>query len=222
MNAADLLAICPRLGANANHWIDPLNSAMETAQINTPARVAAFIANAADESAEFTALEENLNYGGDALLRVFPSHFTPADVGSFVRQPQRIANRVYANRMGNSHESSGDGWRYRGRGLFQITGKDNYRVASIALVGDADTLLTNPELLADPDYACLGAAWFWRDHMAKVGDEVLTLNQCADAGHFDPICDVINIGHVTARVGDSNGYPARLTYYNRALEVLGA
>ena len=210
ITAADLLALCPRLGARVNDWIEPLNMAMATASINTPARIAAFLAQAAHESGEFMQLEENLNYGGEALLRVFPKYFNVDNVTAYIRNPRKIANHVYANRMGNGDEASGDGFRYRGRGIFQVTGLGNYRSCSIALCGDT-ALLADPDALADIDYACMSAAWYWAEHK---------LNHFADAGNFDAVSDVINLGHVTPRVGDANGAADRVAYFKTALEVL--
>lgn len=209
--AADLLAICPRLGANVNRWIDPLNSAMETVSITTPARESAFLAQAAHESNEFTQLEESLNYGGEALVRVFDKYFDEDNVGPYIRNPRAIANRVYANRMGNGDTNSGDGWRYRGRGIFQITGRDNYRTCSIAICNEPMALLDDPDMLTDPDYACISAAWYWSSR---------DLNKLADAGNFDGISDLINLGHVTTRVGDAHGAKQRVAYFDKALEVL--
>lgn len=207
---ADLLAVCPRLGAAVNTWIDPLNAMMETCGITTPARIAAFLAQAAHESAEFTQLEENLNYGGEALLRVFPQYFNEGNVSRYIRNPREIANRVYANRMGNGDANTDDGWRYRGRGIFQITGRDNYRACSVALCADTTSLVEDPDALTDPDYACLSAGWYWASRK---------LNDLADQGDFDGISDLINLGHVTTRVGDAHGARDRVAYFDKALEV---
>lgn len=211
VTAADLLALCPRLGARVNDWIDPLNVAMQTADINTPARVSAFLAQAAHESAEFTQLVENLNYSGEALLRVFPKYFTAETVVPYIRNPRAIANHVYASRLGNGDEASGDGYTFRGRGIFQVTGRANYRSCSIAAAGGVDVFLDDPAALEDPDYACFSAAWYWSEH---------NLNRWADQGNFDAISDIINLGHVTPRVGDANGAADRVAYFERAGKIL--
>lgn len=210
ISQAQLEAICPRL-KNAGIWVPPLNAAMEGAYIDTPVRIARFLAQAAHESDGFTALEENLSYGPAALIKTFPAHFTAAEAQVYGYRPEKIANRVYANRMGNGEEGAGYGYLYRGRGIFQVTGRNNYRLCSIAICGDADTLLINPDLLVDPDYACMSAGWYWGEH---------NLNEWADRADFDKISDIINIGHVTAREGDANGYQSRLAYLQRASQAL--
>jgi putative chitinase len=208
ISQAQLEAICPRL-KNAEVWIPALNAAMEGAYIDTPARIARFIAQAAHESDGFTALEENLNYGPAALIKTFPAYFTAAEASVYGYRPEKIANRVYGGRMGNGPEHTGHGYLYRARG-FGVTGRDNYRRCSIAICGDADTLLINPELLSEPDYACMSFAWYWGEH---------NLNELADRHDFEGISDVISIGHVTKKQGDSNGFASRLAYLKRATEV---
>jgi putative chitinase len=192
---------CPR--ARLEHFVAPLQSACEAAEINTRPRVAAFLAQAAHESRQLMVLEENLNYSADGLLRTFGSHFDVATAADYARQPELIANRVYANKGGNDDEASGDGWRYRGRGIFQVTLKDNYRTCSIAICGDADTLLINPEFLADPDYACISAAWYWGEN---------GLNRWADIGDFDTLTKQINHAKL--------GLPERVAFWKRGLEAL--
>lgn len=207
--AADLLALCPKLGLRVNDWIDPLNAAMDAAEINTPARIAAFLANAAHESAQFTQLVENLNYSAEALLRTWPRRFTPDLARAYERQPEKIANFVYGGRMGNIED--GDGWRYRGRGVFQITGRDNYHACSLAICNSGKALLDAPDLLEQIDYAAMSAGWYWT---------ALRLNDRADTGRLDPVADLINLGRQTEAVGDSIGYADRLAYFNKASELL--
>lgn len=207
-----LAAVCTGLGNNVEPWLLPLNAALETIGADTPARAADFVAQWAHESAEFTRLEEGLNYSASQLLLMWPSHFTAADVDSFAHQPERIANRAYANRMGNGPEDSGDGWLYRGGGLPMITGRDNYRACSLAICGDADTLLNNPEQLLDPNYAMAAAAWYWA---------VRDLNAYSDRNDFDGQSDLINIGHVTKATGDAHGFAQRLKYRVRAQVAFG-
>ena len=147
--------------ARASQWAAPLNQAMARFGIDTPERRAGFLSQVAHESALLTQLAENLNYSADALLHIFPRHFDQAAAHAYQRNPQRIANRVYAGRMGNGDEASGDGYRFRGRGLIQITGRDNYRSCGAAL---NEPLLETPELLSTPADAALSAAWFWSSH----------------------------------------------------------
>ncbi|PYM68074.1 MAG: glycoside hydrolase family 19 [Candidatus Rokuibacteriota bacterium] len=136
-------------------YVDPLDEALTRYTIDTPRRIAAFIAQVAHESGDFRSTEETLNYSWQALRKTWPSHF------------------AYASRNGNGDEASGDGWRFRGRGLIQITGRANYLAYSQA-IADA-TVMTSPEQLALPPHAALSACWFWHEHglsaLADVGDE---------------------------------------------------
>lgn len=199
-----LTAIAPHAGSHAGQFVDPLNAALDRFRINVVARQAAFIANLAHESASFTRLEENLNYSWQALRRTWPSRFTTDEMAqTYHRDPEKIASFVYANRYGNRDASSGDGWRYRGRGLIQITFHDNYADCSTGLFSYPSKLLTEPELLLDPVYACTSAAWFWQSR---------GLNELADAGDLRAITKRINGGY--------NGYAERLAFYQKAQEVL--
>lgn len=156
----------------ANSWARPLNDAMGLYEIDTPAREAFFIAQAAHESEGFKTLTENLNYGPAGLLKMWPKHFSPEQAVSYAHDPERIANRAYAFRLGNGDEESGDGWTFRGRGLIQVTGRTNYGKCGVSF---GVNLLESPDDLTDPTYACLSAAWFWRSNK---------LNELADAGNF--------------------------------------
>lgn len=198
-----LLKVMPRAQRVVAAFIGPINQAMLRWDIVLDARIAAFLAQAAHESAELTHLEESLNYSADALSRLWPRHFGAQEAQDYARQPEKIANRAYADRMGNGDEASGDGWRYRGRGIFQLTGRANYRDCSIAIAGDADTLLLNPELVAEPDYACESAGWFWQSK---------GLNELADRGGFEEITRRIN--------GGLNGLEDRVAHWHRAIEML--
>ena len=182
-------------------WLDPLTSAFERFEINTPERQAAFIGQCAHESANFKTLQENLNYSAKGLNATWPSRF-PSDEAAqpFHRQPEKIANKVYSGRMGNTDE--GDGWKYRGRGLIQLTGKDNYRLASDALEVD---FITDPDLVLTKEYAALTAAWYWN----KRG-----LNKEADAKDFTGMTKKINGGTI--------GLADRVAHINSALNVLTA
>lgn len=199
-----LLAVMPRAGVDlASAFIGPLNQSMVRWQIATRPRIAAFLAQAAHESGELRHLEENLNYSAEALVRVWPKRFTPEAAQTCAHSPELIANRVYADRLGNGDADSGDGWTFRGRGIFQLTGRSNYGDCSIAISGDADTLIVNPELLTTPEYACESAGWFWNAR---------GLSDLADRGGFEDITRKIN--------GGLNGQPERLAYWNRAIAML--
>lgn len=166
----------------ARQFCAPLSAACARFGINTPARIAGFIAQCRVESANFTALEEGLSYRTPERIRqVFPSRVkSMADAALLVRNPQGLANRVYADRLGNRDEASGDGWRFRGRGLKQLTGRDNYNDAAEGL---NRPYVTNPELVALPDDACMTAAWFW--HGVKG-------NLLADSAQWDAITRAVN------------------------------
>jgi putative chitinase len=201
-----LMQVMPAAGVDRlSAWIEPLEKAAARWEINTRPRIAAFLAQAAHESSELRELEENLNYSAEALVRLWAHHFTPELAAEYARKPEAIANRAYASRLGNGDEASGDGWRYRGRGIFQITGHDNYRDCSKAIAGDQSTLVDNPEFLTDPEFACMSAGWFWHSR---------GLSDLAERGGFEEITRKIN--------GGLNGLPDRLKYWNRAIEMLSA
>jgi putative chitinase len=200
INAQQLLQILPNASQVAGVFVPALNTAMGKYQIVTPARMAAFLAQVGHESAQLTTVVENLNYSADALLRVWPSRFSPVQAADSARKPEKIANIAYASRMGNGAPASGDGWKYRGRGLIQISGKENYQKCGDALGLD---LITSPELLEQPQYAAMSAGWFW----AANG-----LNTLADPGDLQAVTRKIN--------GGLNGYADRAAIYERALKVL--
>lgn len=145
----------------AEKWAPFLSAAAEKYEINTPLRVAGWLAQCAHESNNFRTLVENLNYSQDGLLKTFPKYFTPLEAGMYARKPEKIANRVYQARMGNASELSGDGWKYRGRGLIQLTGKALYKAYSQASLVD---VIQNPDLVATPQHAAMTAAWFWKSN----------------------------------------------------------
>lgn len=187
---------------NIERFAAPLADACAEFGIDTPARLAAFLAQVAHESGSLGRMVENLNYSAEGLRAVFPRYFSdPATALDFARQPQRIANRVYAGRLGNGDEAGGDGWRFRGRGLIQITGRENYRTCGAALGLDLDAA---PELLEQPSAASRSAAWFWRSR---------DLNRLADAGDLQAITKRIN--------GGLTGYADRKTHYAHALKAFG-
>lgn len=186
----------------ARVFVDPLKAACALFAIDTPARIAAFLGQVAHESAGFTRLEESLYYRRPELIvQYFSSVRTIAEAMPLTRNPKGLANRVYANRLGNGDESSGDGWRYRGRGLIQITGRENYRAASRALSRPYED---QPDLVATPSDACLTAAWYWH---------VKNLN---------PLADAWMIGEITRRVNGNRmlGLDDRRQRSEQALEAL--
>ena len=181
-------------------WLQPLEDTFEKYEINTPKRQAAFIGQCAHESGNFKLLEENLHYSAASLMRVWPSRFPDIDVANqYANNPEKIANKVYGGRMGNTEE--GDGWKYHGRGLIQLTGKENYGNCGSSIGVD---LLGNPDLLGTPEYAALSAGWFWN----KKG-----LNSLADSGDIETMTKRINGGLI--------GLDDRKAKIAKAEQVLG-
>lgn len=189
---------------NVSEWVDALNNVLPEYEINTVPRVAAFIAQCAHESANFTRLEENLNYRWQTLRRVFPKYFpTDAIAQEYASRPDKkeaIANRAYGNRMGNGPEESGDGYRYRGRGLIQLTGKNNYTAFAKSLDIPVEEAV---EYLETFDGAVQSACWFW---------DTNNLNKWADEGDMVTLTKKIN--------GGTNGLEDRIKHYKHALKVL--
>ena len=173
-------------------------------QINTPLRLAHFLAQCGHESGGFRATQENLNYSAKGLNGIFKKYFpTEASAVDYARKPQKIANKVYANRMGNGTEASGDGYKFRGRGYIQLTGKSNYTLFGKAIGED---ICANPDLVSSK-YALLSAAWFW----SKNG-----LNTIADGGSEDSV-----VTSVTKRVnGGTNGLADRITHFKEYYNLL--
>lgn len=172
------------------------------AGINTKLRLAHFFAQL-DHESNLQPKRENTNYSETGLLKTFPKYFTPAQAKQYARKPQVIANRVYANRMGNGPESSGDGWFFRGGGYMQHTGQKEYEILKKNLGVD---YVKNPDLLLNEADAMLAAIDYWTR---------LKLNQYADKDNLDAISDLINIGRLTPRVGDANGYADRKAKLNK-------
>lgn len=186
-------------------FVAELDEAMERFEINTPSRIAAFLAQTAHESGDFRLTEENLNYSWEALRRTWPRHFETDEVArGYHRQPERIANRAYASRNGNGDEASGDGWRFRGRGLIQLTGRANYLAYAVAVA--EPSVATEPDQVARPRHAALSAGWFWQSH---------GLNPLADAG------DEASFNQISFRInGGWNGKEDRLQNWAEARAVL--
>lgn len=185
-----------------NQWYAALEQLLDDYEINTPQRVAAFVAQCAHESGNFVFIKENLNYKAASLMKTFGKYFPTADIAAqYANRPERIANRVYANRMGNGDEASGDGWRYCGRGLIQLTGRDNYTF----FAGSMDIPVEEAaEYLATFEGAAQSACWFW---------ETNNLNRFADSGDIKGLTRAINGGYI--------GLEDRISHYEHALHVMG-
>lgn len=184
-----------------NQYVEPLNDICERFDISTKARAAAFIAQIGHESAGLTTTKENLNYSTQGLRRVFFKYFkTDAEAAKYARKPEMIASRVYANRMGNGNEASRDGWTYRGRGLLQCTGKNNYAALAKEL---GKTLDETVVFLETPEGAVTSAAWFWKTN---------GLNGLADHNRFTDITRRVN--------GGLNGFEDRKEIWVRARNAL--
>ena len=188
-----------------DNWLEALNEILPEYEINTPQRVAAFVAQCAHESGGFRALKENLNYKAATLRKVFPKYFpNDAIANEYANKPNKqaaIANRVYANRMGNGPEESGDGFRYCGRGLIQLTGKENYTWFAASLEIPVEEAA---EYLQTFEGAVQSACWFW---------ETNNLNQWADKGDILTLTKRIN--------GGTLGLEDRKKHYEHALHILG-
>lgn len=185
--------------------VESMNNVFPVYDINTPQRVAAFLAQCGHESGGWTVFEENLNYSAKGLNSVFKKYFPTLESAlPYERNPQMIANEVYANRMGNGPESSGDGWKYRGRGPIQLTGKSNYRAFDQEMLDDWENLFENPDwVCADRDFALMSAIWFWNKN---------NLNVQADSGDIKLMTKKINGGY--------NGLSDRINHYNEAMRLL--
>jgi len=185
-----------------DHWCEALNQILPDYEINTPQRLAAFLAQCAHESGGFIFLKENLNYKAASLRKVFPKYFPDDNIAAhYAQKPEMIANRVYANRMGNGPEDSGDGYAYCGRGLIQLTGKSNYQAFADSIETPVDQV---PEYLGTFEGAIQSACWFWESN---------NLNRWADAGDIVKMTKIINGGTI--------GLEDRIKHYNHALQIFG-
>lgn len=181
-------------------WVDALNETFNRFGINTARQQAAFIGQCGHECGNFRILEENLNYRAETLCKLWPKRFPTLEFAKqYERNPRKIANNVYSNRMGNRDEASGDGYRFRGRGCIQLTGHANYYHAGQALGVD---FVMEPDLVATPKYAALTAGWFWSTHGC---------NELAEAGNWVALTKKINGGTI--------GLDDRVAHTNQALEV---
>ena len=200
MNAQQLASACSCPLPKAEQWLDFIVSAMEEYEINTAKRQASFLGQIAWESAYLSRLSENLNYSKAGLMATFPTHFH-GDAARYARNPVMIANRVYASRMGNGDEASGDGYKFRGAGLIQLTGRDNFLHYSGITGHD---LIAQPDLLRVPSAACANvAAAYWKEHGC---------NEFADAGNITAMTKAIN--------GGENNLAERIENIKKATEAL--
>jgi len=184
-----------------NYWYTALSQLLPEYELNTVDRIAAFLAQCAHESGGFVFIKENLNYRWQSLRKTFPKYFpTDALAQQYERQPEKIANRVYANRMGNGSEESGDGWLFCGRGLIQLTGRNNYTEFASSLNISAEEASEYMETFKG---AVECSCWFWKTN---------NLNRFAD------VADIITL---TKRInGGTNGLEDRLNHYNHIMDIL--
>jgi len=186
-----------------DYWYNALCEILPVYEIHTPERVAAFMAQCAHESGYFRFLKENLNYRAESLLKTFPKYFKTLDEAKrYERKPEMIASKVYANRMGNGDEASGDGFRYLGRGLIQLTGKNNYTLFAAAVDTPVEQI---PEYLQTFEGAIQSACWFWEQN---------NLNKFADSRDITTMSKRINGGTI--------GMEDRIMKYNKFLKLVGA
>jgi putative chitinase len=208
ITAKILLQINPNI-TNTSAKAAAINTAMERFGIDTPKRQAHFLGQLLHESGHLENTRENFNYSAAGLLKTWPSRFKNlVDAQFYERQPAKIANFVYANRMGNGNEASGDGWKFRGAGWFQIPGRSLQKECAQGLgisgeIGD---------YLCTINGAALSAGWYWWSRGC---------NRYADMNNVDAVSDLINLGHLTAKVGDSIGYTKRLDLTNSFLKAFG-
>jgi putative chitinase len=188
-----------------NKYLDDLaeclNDSFDKYEINTVNRAAGFLAQCGHESNGFTVLKENLNYSAAGLTKIFQKYFPDeASAASYAHNPEKIANKIYANRMGNGDEASGDGYKFRGRGAIQLTGRDNYTRFGATLGLDPDSCVADMETL---DGGVESAMWFWKNN------------------GLNAICDADDIVHMTKKVnGGTIGLAERTALYNKAKGIL--
>lgn len=190
-------------GAVPDVVVEQLPDCAKLFQIDSQLRLAHFLAQCSHESAGFTVKKENLNYSAVGLMKIFPKYFTEELAERYARQPEKIASRVYGGRMGNGDEASQDGFKYRGRGYIQLTGKNNYQA-----FGDAvhENVVTNPDWVADK-FPLLSAAWFWNSK---------SLNSLADHGSGDEV-----VTDITRKVnGGTNGLEDRISRFKTFFSLL--
>jgi len=182
-------------------YLEPLNACFEKFEINTPDRISMFLAQVGHESAGLKTVKENLNYSAERLTQVFPKYFKGISTAAYARNPEKIPNRVSANRMGNGPEESGDGYRYRGRGAIQLTGKDNYSRFAKDMGMELEEV---PAYLETPEGAIMSAGWFWN---------VNGLNKFADAEDI--------VGSTKRINGGTIGLEDRKHHYQEIKQIIG-
>jgi putative chitinase len=181
-------------------WVEPLNATFQRFAIDDVRKQAAFIGQCSHECNHFKTLEENLNYRAETLQKLFGHKFKPDEFALYAHNPQKIANRIYANRMGNRDEASGDGWLYHGRGCIQLTGHDNFWHFGQAV---GQNFVHNPAPVAQPMYAAMSAGWFWSTHGC---------NPLAESENWEGLTRRIN--------GGTFGLEERIKLTRQALSVL--
>jgi putative chitinase len=202
LTLAQLKQIIPK-NPYVDHWHKALAQLLPDYDIATPQRMAAFLAQCAHESGSFVFLQENLNYKAESLMRVWPRYFPTLDVAKqYAHKPEMIANRAYGGRMGNGPEETGDGWKFCGRGLIQLTGRNNYQSFADSIETPIEDI---PHFLATFEGAVQSACWFWENN---------SLNKWADAGDMLTLTKKIN--------GGTLGLEDRVKHFNHVLHVLGA
>ena len=207
VTAKILTDFAPALAKDA----DTLAAILNASKINTKLRLAHFLAQAAHESGKFTVTRENLNYSAASLGAVFKKYFPTSELQQqYARKPEAIANKVYADRMGNGNEKSGDGWLYRGRGFFQLTGKNNYYNYSKAAYGD-DRLVKNPDAVAELVDAMKSAIWYW---------ETNNLSKWADQDDALAVSRAVNLGNANS-TATPNGWDDRKKNLAQIKKILG-
>lgn len=211
-----IAGVSTKLMPELTDWI---NKTCPSYGIDNEREYAHFLAQACHESGGFKTLVENLNYSADGLLVTFPRYFNKVQATAYARQPNRIAAHVYANRLGNGDENSGEGWKFRGRGIFQTTGRSNYLILGISR-GKRDLFINNPEFLEQPEYAVWSACEYWKgrgltDTANHPDTDILKYKL------KDKVIDVSPIEYISRSInGGINGLPERKKYYATAKKIL--
>lgn len=209
ISADQLLLIAPNVKDRVEVLIPALNRSMEVYGIDSLKRIAHYLGQILVESSYFSATREEMNYSAQRLMMVWPKRFpTLASTTKYAHNPEALANFVYANRMGNGAPETGDGWKHRGAGWIQLTGKDNQLACAKELGIHVDDI---GAWLGTVDGAAQSAAWFWW----KQG-----CNRLADFGNVDALSDTINLGRLTEKVGDAEGYAKRVKATDLCKKVL--
>lgn len=198
---ANKLAQCIPGAPHVDQWFLAIQEILPDYNINTVERVACWLGQTAHESGGYRALRENLNYKAEGLVKIFPKYFRDVDPNAYAHNQEKIANRVYSNRMGNGNEASGDGFAFRGRGLIQTTGRDNYQAFADSIGEDIDDI---PAFLETYEGAVQSACWFWESN---------NLNALADKMDIKTMTKKINGGYI--------GLEDRTNHINHAIQVLG-